>query len=71
MYDLIPRLACAYSLTCFFTADRTKRIRDAKSEAQKEIEEYRKQKEEEFQKFEAEVRHNFPIGGAWGLLAYP
>ncbi|KAL3469443.1 H+-ATPase G subunit-domain-containing protein [Aspergillus californicus] len=33
---------------------RTKRIRDAKSEAQKEIEEYRKQKEEEFKKFEAE-----------------
>lgn len=36
--------------------DRTKRIRDAKSEAQKEIEEYRKQKEDEFKKFEAEVR---------------
>jgi hypothetical protein len=36
--------------------DRTKRIRDAKSEAQKEIEEYRKQKEEEFKKFEGEVR---------------
>ncbi|PYH30705.1 uncharacterized protein BO87DRAFT_389908 [Aspergillus neoniger CBS 115656] len=33
---------------------RTKRIREAKSEAQKEIEEYRKQKEEEFKKFEAE-----------------
>ncbi|GAB1196153.1 hypothetical protein APSETT444_005420 [Aspergillus pseudonomiae] len=35
-------------------ADRTKRIRDAKSEAQKEIEEYRNQKEQEFKKFEAE-----------------
>ncbi|BAE64346.1 unnamed protein product [Aspergillus oryzae RIB40] len=34
--------------------DRTKRIRDAKSEAQKEIEEYRNQKEQEFKKFEAE-----------------
>ncbi|PYH42214.1 uncharacterized protein BP01DRAFT_359666 [Aspergillus saccharolyticus JOP 1030-1] len=33
---------------------RTKRIRDAKAEAQKEIEEYRKQKEDEFKKFEAE-----------------
>ncbi|QMW46209.1 hypothetical protein G4B11_009664 [Aspergillus flavus] len=33
---------------------RTKRIRDAKSEAQKEIEEYRNQKEQEFKKFEAE-----------------
>lgn len=37
-------------------SDRTKRIRDAKAEAQKEIEEYRKQKEEEYKKFEAEVR---------------
>ena len=37
--------------------DRTKRIREAKSEAQKEIEEYRNQKEEEYKKFEAEVRY--------------
>ena len=35
--------------------DRTKRIKDAKSEAHKEIEEYRQQKEDEFKKFEAEV----------------
>jgi V-type H+-transporting ATPase subunit G len=35
--------------------DRTKRVKDAKAEAQKEIEEYRRQKEEEFKKFEAEV----------------
>ncbi|EXJ66371.1 V-type ATPase, G subunit [Cladophialophora psammophila CBS 110553] len=33
---------------------RTKRVKDAKTEAQKEIEEYRKKKEEEFKKFEAE-----------------
>ncbi|KAL8705260.1 MAG: hypothetical protein Q9225_008036, partial [Loekoesia sp. 1 TL-2023] len=33
---------------------RSKRVKDARSEAQKEIEEYRKQKEEEFQKFEKE-----------------
>jgi V-type H+-transporting ATPase subunit G len=39
-----------------FLIDRTKRIRDAKAEAQKEIEEYRNQKEEEYKKFEAEVR---------------
>jgi len=38
-------------------ADRTKRVKDARSEAQKEIEGYRKQKEEEFKKFEAEVSH--------------
>lgn len=37
------------------TPDRTKRIKDAKSEAHKEIEEYRHQKEDEFKKFEAEV----------------
>ncbi|TPX22816.1 hypothetical protein DIZ76_014695 [Coccidioides immitis] len=34
--------------------DRTKRIKDAKAEAQKEIEEYRRQKEQEFKRFEAE-----------------
>jgi Vacuolar (H+)-ATPase G subunit. len=39
--------------------DRTQRIRDAKSEAQKEIEEYRNQKEEEYKKFEGEVRYSF------------
>ena len=36
--------------------DRTKRVKDARSEAQKEIEDYRKQKEDEFQSFEKEVR---------------
>ena len=36
--------------------DRTKRVKDAKNEAQKEIEEYRQKKEEEFKKFESEVR---------------
>jgi V-type H+-transporting ATPase subunit G len=30
-------------------------VKDARSEAQKEIEEYKKKKEEEFKKFEAEV----------------
>ncbi|KAL8867358.1 MAG: hypothetical protein Q9174_005715, partial [Haloplaca sp. 1 TL-2023] len=34
--------------------DRSKRVKDARSEAQKEIEDYRKSKEEEFQKFEKE-----------------
>ncbi|KAJ5895574.1 Vacuolar (H+)-ATPase G subunit [Penicillium taxi] len=38
---------------------RTKRIRDAKAEAQKEIEEYRAQKEAEFKKFEAEHSSGF------------
>ncbi|KAI4256248.1 MAG: hypothetical protein L6R42_006332 [Xanthoria sp. 1 TBL-2021] len=33
---------------------RSKRVKDARSEAQKEIEDYRKQKEDEFHKFEKE-----------------
>ncbi|KAK8228953.1 V-type proton ATPase subunit G [Phyllosticta capitalensis] len=33
---------------------RTKRVKDARSEAQKEVDEYKKQKEEEFKKFETE-----------------
>ncbi|KAF2758823.1 V-type ATPase [Pseudovirgaria hyperparasitica] len=33
---------------------RTKRVKDARSEAQKEIDEYKNQKEEEFKKFEKE-----------------
>lgn len=36
--------------------DRTKRVKDARSEAQKEIEDYKKEKEAEYQKFEKEVR---------------
>ena len=40
-------------------ADRTKRVKEARDEAKKEIEAYRKQKDEEFKKFEAEVRNTF------------
>lgn len=40
--------------------DRTKRVKDAKQEAQKEIDEYRQKKEEEFKKYESEV----PIPGS-------
>ena len=38
------------------SSDRTKRVKDARSEAQKEIEEYKEQKENEFKEFEKEVR---------------
>ena len=38
--------------------DRTKRVKDARNEAQKEIEDYRKEKEDEYQKFEKEVRQH-------------
>lgn len=35
---------------------RTKRVREARDEAKREITEYKTQKEDEYQKFEAEVR---------------
>ncbi|KAK2756074.1 hypothetical protein FQN54_005481 [Arachnomyces sp. PD_36] len=57
-YPTYPRLLYypSYNGTTILSmlADRTKRVKDAKTEAQKEIEDYRKQKEEEFKKFEAE-----------------
>lgn len=40
--------------------DRSKRVKDAKTEAQKEIEEYRKKKEDEFKEFEKKVRTDNP-----------
>ena len=43
------------------TLDRTKRVKDARNEAQKEIEDYRKQKDDEFKKFEKEVRPPGPL----------
>jgi hypothetical protein len=46
--------------------DRTKRVKDARSEAQKEIEEYRGQKEDEFKQFEQEVANRPPDGSATG-----
>lgn len=36
--------------------DRTKRVKDARNEAQKEIDDYKKEKDNEYQKFEQEVR---------------
>ena len=41
------------------TADRSKRVKDAKNEAQKEIEDYRKQKDDEFKEFEKKVVFRF------------
>jgi hypothetical protein len=41
------------------TPDRTQKVKDARSEAQKEIEQYKQQKEAEFKKFEAEVLLQF------------
>lgn len=50
-YHTIP-----HQVTALTYPDRTKRVKDARNEAQKEIEDYRKEKEAEYQKFEKEVR---------------
>jgi Vacuolar (H+)-ATPase G subunit len=43
--------------------DRTKKVKEARDEAKKEIEAYRAQKEIEFRKFEAEVGFpSLPLG---------
>lgn len=42
----------------WWEADRTKRVKEARDEAKKEIDAYRKEKEDEFKKFEAEVCYN-------------
>jgi V-type H+-transporting ATPase subunit G len=36
--------------------DRTKRVKEARDEAKKEIDAYKKAKDDEFKKFESEVR---------------
>lgn len=41
--------------------DRTKRVKEARDEAKKEIEAYRKEKEDEFKKFESEVWLSYPL----------
>lgn len=54
--------------TCLTFEDRTKRVKDARSEAQKEIEDYKKEKEAEYQKFEKEVRIRYTsvvLSRAW------
>lgn len=52
-------------------SDRTKRVKDAKSEAQSEIEEYRKQKEDEYKKYEKEVRPNRTVTRTLLTLSRP
>lgn len=41
------------------STDRVQKLKDARTEASKEIEEYKKAKETEFKKFEASVRATF------------
>ena len=59
------RSVAAYSVrTCCLTGlpnvDRVQRLKDARTEAQREIEAYAKSKEAEFAKIEERVRHGFP-----------
>jgi len=44
-----------WGLQGLIRTDRTKRVKEARDEAKKEIDEYRKAKEAEFKKFELEV----------------
>lgn len=53
-HNLLTHIYHSYGPKPIYT-DRTKRVKDARSEAQKEIEEYRKLKDEEFKKYEKEV----------------
>jgi hypothetical protein len=41
--------------TALMVADRTKRVKEARDEAKKEIDAYKKDKDDEFKKFESEV----------------
>lgn len=41
--------------------DRTKRVKEARDEAKKEIDDYRKSKDDEFKKFESEVRSSISL----------
>jgi len=45
-------------------------VKEARDEAKKEIDDYRKKKEDEFKKFEAEVCHlfDYPCDGAYQML---
>jgi len=60
------RLGSTNANRAMHSTDRTKRVKDARSEAQKEIEDYRKQKDDEFKAFEKEVCH---IPGVVSLIA--
>ena len=57
-----PTSACGHRIDqrTDMDIDRTKRIKEARDEAKKEIDTYRKTKEAEFKKFESEVRLRSP-----------
>jgi Vacuolar (H+)-ATPase G subunit len=49
--------------------DRTKRVKEARDEAKKEIDSYRKQKDDEFKKFEAEVSCTMLLNNAYHFVS--
>lgn len=57
MYVITPGL-CIVSHDCMCLV-RVQKLKDARTQATKEIEEYRKSKEQEFKAFEASVRPNY------------
>ena len=58
--ELVLLASIPLDLTTIPLSDRTQKLKDANSEAEKEINEYRSLKEEEFKKFEQSVRHTQP-----------
>lgn len=54
--SFVSVLAAMWVVILIRNAVRTKRVREARDEAKKEIAEYKANKEDEYKKFEAEVR---------------
>lgn len=53
-----PGAAVSVRTTNLMLLDRTQKLKEARSQAEKEIAKYKAQKEEEFKSYEAEVRPN-------------
>jgi len=49
-------------------ADRTKKVKEARDEAKKEVDAYRKEKDDEFKKFESEVGFSIKSGSSSSLF---
>lgn len=58
LYLDCERLCCENSLVCLPSAGKNRRLKQAKEEAQAEIEQYRLQREKEFKTKEAAVSHS-------------
>lgn len=56
-----PLSEISINLNDLHCKDRTQKLKDARSEAAKEIEEYKKSKEEEFKAFQGAVRTRSPF----------